>query len=396
MLTAQHVVEGARHLVVRLPGTGGFYSARQIIGNKDLDIAVLAIDAAPPALPLVATPPAVRTNVFAVGYPLDPARTQPQSSRGIVAGYLDDGTVQLDMALNPGNSGGPLIDERDQVLGMVVARGKVEAGVQGIGYAVSAAKLAEQVAEAKRRLPTSPALTDNLRAAAIVVDEMIQHGTLYQLDRSAALSKTVRSVDLDRELGALITDLRDADLLVFVAATLWNGSLALAEAGLRQIEDVKLTDVEAFRLANRLRDSAVIACTRALQLDGSVRARSALVDVVLATKSPALPLAPAEPLVPSRPAVNLRAATAIWHRRAGVVAQACRGCVWQVGTKEALLEARMRPQRSNEPLQGRAPSTHATTPRRRKPLRVHAVKCVHLTATNRWLKFAYCGGACAT
>lgn len=309
VLTAQHVVEGARHLVVRLPGTGGFYSARQILGNKDLDIAVLAIDAAPSALPLIATPPAVRTNVFAVGYPLDPARTQPQSARGIVAGYLDDGTVQLDMALNPGNSGGPLIDEREQVLGMVVARGKVEAGVQGIGYAVSAAKLAEQLAEAKRRLPSTPQLTENLRAAATVVDEMIQHGTLYQLDKKAELSKTVTSVDLDRELGTLITDLRDADLLVFVAATLWNASLALEVAGLREIGGVKLTDVEALQLGARLRGSAVTACTRALQLDASVRARSALVDVVVPSRPPAAPPVSLAPTIEA--SVALRAATTI-------------------------------------------------------------------------------------
>lgn len=311
VLTAQHVVEGARHLVVRLPGAGGFSSARLIVGNKDLDIAVLAIDASAPALPLIAAPPAVRTNVFAVGYPLDPARTQPQSARGIVAGYLDDGTIQLDMALNPGNSGGPLIDERDQVLGMVVARGNVEAGVQGIGYAVSAAKLAEQLAEAKRRLPTAPPLTENLRAAATVVDEMIQHGTLYQLDKNAALAKTVRTIDLDRELGALITNLRDADLLVFVAATLWNASLALEVAGLREIGDVKLTDAEALQLGARLRGSAVTACTRAVALDAGVRARSALVDVVLATK-PVPSTAARQALTgPTTASIALRAATEI-------------------------------------------------------------------------------------
>lgn len=309
VLTAQHVVEGARHLVVRLPGAGGFYGARLLVSNKELDIAVLAIDATPPALPLIAAPPAVRTNVFAVGYPLDPTRTQPQSARGIVAGYLDDGTVQLDMALNPGNSGGPLIDERDQVLGMVVARGKLEAGIQGIGFAVGATKLAEQVAEAKRKLPSAPPLTDNLRAAATVVDEMIQHGTLYQLDKKDELSKTVRSVDLDRELRALLSNLRDPDLLVFVAATLWNASLALEVAGVRKIGDTQLGDAEALDLGARLRGSAVTACTKALELDASVRARSALVDVVLATRQVATPVAATAAHTMS--SFGLRAATEI-------------------------------------------------------------------------------------
>jgi len=137
IVTAQHVVEGARHVVVRLPGEGGFFPARVVFEDKARDIAVLAVEGAlPPALAMSAEAARVRSTVFAVGYPVDATRKQPQSARGIIAGYLDDGTVQLDMALNPGSSGGPIVNEQDEIVGMAMARGAVDEGVQGIGYAV--------------------------------------------------------------------------------------------------------------------------------------------------------------------------------------------------------------------------------------------------------------------
>ncbi len=288
ILTAQHVVEDARHLVVRLPGEGGFFGAHVVVAHKDLDIALLAVEAQQPALEIShAAQPHVRKTVYAIGYPIDATRTQPQSARGIVSGFLEDGTVQLDMALNPGNSGGPLVDEQDQVVGMVVARGNLEAGVQGIGYAVPATKLATVIAEGRRLVAAGEVVPMNAkgRLGAVVVDGLVQHGALYQLQKAGDLGEGLRSVDLDKELDALTTSIDDADLLVYVGAALWNAALALEVGGAREIGQSQLTDQEAFALAERLRSSCVQACRRAVGLDPAVARRSAIVDLVLSTST---------------------------------------------------------------------------------------------------------------
>jgi Trypsin-like peptidase domain len=284
ILTAQHVVENARHLVVRLPGDGGFFAARLVIADKELDIALLAVEAELVPMSMSSTIPlSVRKGVYAVGYPIDATRTQPQSARGIISGFLGDGTIQLDMALNPGNSGGPLVNEDDQVVGMVVARGNVEAGIQGIGYAVPTGKLEGVLAEGKRRLSAGqvPAMLDTARLSAAVVDGMIQHGALHQLDKATELDKGVRSAELDKELNALVVTIRDPDLLVYVGAALWNASLAIEVGGVRKIDTTTLIDIEALALAARLRESCVQVCRRAVELDATISQRSALVDLVL-------------------------------------------------------------------------------------------------------------------
>jgi S1-C subfamily serine protease len=280
IMTAHHVVDEARHVVVRLPGDGGFYSARVVYADKETDIALLHVDAAVPSLAI--TPDAsmrVRQSVFTVGYPIDPTRKQPQSSRGIVAGQLDNGTLQLDMAVNPGNSGGPLLDEEDRVVGRVIARGNVEAGVQGIGFAVPAARLSAAVAEAQRRLDGGKllALTAQAREAAVVVDELIQQGVLHEVSESKDLKDGLSRADVDRAIDSLIARINDADLLVFVAGTLWNGALALDVAGVRKVGNTTLSDGDAGALAQRLRQSSIDACRRAVTIDDKVRDRSPFV-----------------------------------------------------------------------------------------------------------------------
>jgi serine protease Do len=179
VMTAQHVIDGARHVVVRLPGEGGFLPARVVFADKDADTAVLEVEPTTPPAPLTlaAAAPAVRHAVFAVGYPIDATRHQPQSARGIIAGFLDNGTIQLDIALNPGNSGGPVVDDQDVVVGMATARGNVERGIQGIGYAVPVGRLTAALDAARRALPPAAAPTTT-RDVASVVDELIQHGAL--------------------------------------------------------------------------------------------------------------------------------------------------------------------------------------------------------------------------
>jgi hypothetical protein len=288
IVTAQHVVEGARHVVVRLPGDGGFFPARVVFGDKAKDVAVLAVDGAlPPPLTLSADAPRVRSTVFAVGYPLDATRKQPQSARGIIAGYLDDGTVQLDMALNPGNSGGPIVNEQDVVVGVASARGSVEQGVQGIGYAVPVQMIQAALVEAKRRLASgeAPGAAGMSRDSAMVVDELVQHGVFHQLRKLNDLAAAPAG-DVDKELASLTARIQDADLLVFVASAMWNVSLVLEYVDPAKL---KLTADQAFTLRTGLRDSARAAVRRAVQLDSTVGARSAFVGLVTGDSTAAAP-----------------------------------------------------------------------------------------------------------
>ncbi|MGE0870125.1 MAG: S1C family serine protease [Kofleriaceae bacterium] len=313
VMTAHHVIDGARHVVVRLPGRGGFYPARVVFAEKDNDVAVLALETEgqplPPPLALADTTPRVRSNVFAIGYPIDAARTQPQSARGIVAGFLDDGTIQLDIALNPGNSGGPIVDEHDAVLGMAIARGNVDKGVQGIGYAVPIARLRFALGEGQRRLQDDAAstATPTSRDSAMVVDELVQNGALDELRKAADLNAGVRVSDVDQALASIIDRIKDPDLLVFVAGALWNVSLIIE---LGDPSETKLTPAQANVLGNRLRASSSIACRRAVELDAGVSSRSSFVRVVLGA-SPAEVSAYAHGSAPQhsgpRPAVMMRA-----------------------------------------------------------------------------------------
>jgi len=230
----------------------------------------------------------VRQTVFAVGYPLDPTRSQAQSARGIVAGHLDDGTIQIDMALNPGNSGGPLVNEGERVIGMIVAGANVEAGAQGIGYAVPASKLAAAAAEGSRRLAAGQvrALSAQDRLSAVVVDELIQKGALRPLREASDLQSGLTSAYLERELGALSKRIDDADLLAYVAGNLWNAALIVQLGEVRQIGSTTLSEAEAQALAQRLTAAAVEMCRRAERLDTTVVRRSAFVAFALKRSSP--------------------------------------------------------------------------------------------------------------
>ncbi len=130
VLTALHVVEGASEIQVAF-ADGTTTSATLVDADPESDIAVLA-PAAAPNLVLPATignPSAMRVGdeVFAVGNPLGLVGSM---SAGVVSGFEREfkptgrnrplrGLIQFDAAVNPGNSGGPLLDRRGQVVGIV-------------------------------------------------------------------------------------------------------------------------------------------------------------------------------------------------------------------------------------------------------------------------------------
>lgn len=102
--------------------------------DTERDLAILEAALAVPALAVAYLTPPVGREVFALGNPFGLGITV---TRGIVSAQPRSigkaHLLQIDAAVNPGNSGGPLVDVRGEVVGVVSAKGAVGSG---IGFAV--------------------------------------------------------------------------------------------------------------------------------------------------------------------------------------------------------------------------------------------------------------------
>lgn len=133
IVTARHVVEGADRLIVLLPGETRALAAEAAWLDPERDLAIVRVsEPLAHVLPL-AVPPALELGaaVDASGYPLDPTERWPNASSGQIGRPLNDGRVQLSIALNPGNSGGPVAVDGAPI-GVVSQGGDPGAGVQGV------------------------------------------------------------------------------------------------------------------------------------------------------------------------------------------------------------------------------------------------------------------------
>jgi len=177
LLTNQHVVQGAARVEVTLID-GGSVGASLIAEDASTDLAVLQAHAA--GLPAAGLQASERLRVgqlvVAIGNPFGFEATV---SAGVLSahgrtlrasdGRLIEGIVQHTAPLNPGNSGGPLVDARGRVIGINTA---IIAAAQGIGFAVPA------------------------QTAEWVVSEVLTHGRV----RRAYLGIAGRTRRLDRRL----------------------------------------------------------------------------------------------------------------------------------------------------------------------------------------------------
>ncbi|WP_211444635.1 DegQ family serine endoprotease [Collimonas humicola] len=141
ILTNAHVVEGASEVTVKLTDRREF-KAKVLGSDKQSDIAVIRIDAKNLPTVQIGNPALTRVGepVLAIGSPYGFENT---ATAGIVSAKsrsLPDDTyvpfIQTDVAVNPGNSGGPLFNIKGEVIGINSQIYSQTGGYQGLSFAI--------------------------------------------------------------------------------------------------------------------------------------------------------------------------------------------------------------------------------------------------------------------
>lgn len=142
--TVEHVVDGASSIAIK-QGDRLVATARIVGSDPSQDLALLLTDKPLPGpiLALASHLPALGDSVAVLGFPLGLPLSVTQ---GTISGlgrtvsidqYLRHNLIQTDAAVNPGNSGGPLISvDNGQVVGLVDLKAEL---ASGLGFAVSSA-----------------------------------------------------------------------------------------------------------------------------------------------------------------------------------------------------------------------------------------------------------------
>ena len=190
IITNTHVVDGADHVTVKLTDRREF-RAKVIGADKQTDIAVLKIDAK--SLPTVKIGNSSEANVgewvAAIGSPFG---FENSVSAGIVSAKgrsLPDSSyvnfIQTDVAVNPGNSGGPLFNLAGEVIGINSQIYSRSGGYQGISFAIP------------------------IEVALNVKDQLVKHGKVTRGRLGVTIQEVTaplaQSFGLARPQGALIS-----------------------------------------------------------------------------------------------------------------------------------------------------------------------------------------------
>ena len=252
ILTNSHVVQGADQIAVTL-SDGRRFDASLVGHDSGTDIAVIRISA--PAL--VAAPlgdsEKIRVGQLAIAIG-NPFGFQYSVTAGVVSalgrslrsdsGRLIDNVIQTDAALNPGNSGGPLVNSNGEVIGINTA---VILPAQGLCFAVA------------------------VNTAKFVAGQLIMHGRIRRAylgvgGQNVTIPRfVVRAQQLKAETGVLVISVEKQSPAEQAGLKEGDVIVALSDSAIRSVDDLHKLLTEA-RIGSRceltlLRQSQKISLT---------------------------------------------------------------------------------------------------------------------------------------
>ena len=144
LVTNHHVIEGCKELNISYFDKE--YKAKILHSDKNLDLAVLKADVRPKNYISVSkNPPKKLQNIFAAGYPLGKGLSDDlKITSGIISsikGFKDNvNEIQIDAAINSGNSGGPIVSEDGYLVGISVS-GLDKSKTESVNFGIKASSL---------------------------------------------------------------------------------------------------------------------------------------------------------------------------------------------------------------------------------------------------------------
>jgi len=214
ILTNAHVVDGADEVIVRLNDKREF-KAKVLGSDKATDVAVLKIDARNLPTVRIGSSAAIRVGewVLAIGSPYG---FESSASAGIVSAKSrslpDDNYVpfiQTDVAVNPGNSGGPLFNMAGEVIGINSQIYSQTGGYQGLSFAIP------------------------IDVAVSIQDQIVKHGKVQRGRLGVSIQEVNQSLadsfGLSKPAGALVSSVESGSPAA--KAGLESGDVILALNG---------------------------------------------------------------------------------------------------------------------------------------------------------------------
>jgi S1-C subfamily serine protease len=137
--TAAHILTNSETIAVYFPN--GRTSAAEVVNfSVPTDLAILRVDGATPNYlePVSYKHLTLGESVFTIGFPtVDLLGTEPKFSQGNITAFSgpsgDSTYMQISVPIQPGNSGGPLVTERGELVGIVLASADLEVFLNSTG-----------------------------------------------------------------------------------------------------------------------------------------------------------------------------------------------------------------------------------------------------------------------